>query len=104
MILAGMRRSRRASGEAFPKVARKQSESRARSFACVKCRGRACTEREVTIAALGHGVFRMPAPARYTAVTCALCGYTEFYSQAVVATDAESRPVGAELAKNVENP
>jgi predicted nucleic-acid-binding Zn-ribbon protein len=60
-------------------------------FVCPKCHGHGAFVQEVS---LGRGVARvLPlAPSRYLAVSCGLCGYTEFYQMAILEKETEEAP------------
>ena len=67
-----------------------REESLAANYNCPKCHGRNCRFEHVS---LPHG--RLPIhTGRYLAVTCGLCGFTEFYDQAV--TESAEEPAGDE--------
>ena len=57
-------------------------------FVCPKCHGHGAFVQEVL---LGRGVALVlsRAPARYLAVSCGLCGYTEFYQMAILESMTE---------------
>jgi len=58
------------------------------AFCCPKCKGRTA---KVDYARLPFVGGRFPLkPVRFLVVTCALCGYTEFYDQSVHANEKES--------------
>jgi predicted nucleic-acid-binding Zn-ribbon protein len=70
-----------------------------RDFICPKCHGHGAITQEVSV---GRGVVSsMLDPSRYMAVSCGLCGYTEFYLLAIVEkeTDPEEIPALAKLAE-----
>lgn len=69
-----------------------------REFICPKCHGHGALAQEVSI---GRGVARMLplTPSRYLAVSCGLCGYTEFYNLALLERDTEEVPALAKLAE-----
>lgn len=73
-----------------------------RDFVCPKCHGHGALVNEVS---LGRGVTRMLplSPYRYLAVSCGLCGYTEFYLLAIVEKETETDEMPA-LAKLAERP
>lgn len=73
-----------------------------RQFACAKCHGRACTAQEVTLATPVLGVLPLPGSVRYVAVSCSLCGFTEFFSLAVAAGDEARSPASPELADSTD--
>ncbi|MCB2154106.1 hypothetical protein KQI84_04420 [bacterium] len=67
-----------------------REEALAADYRCPKCRGQQCRFEHVN---LPHG--RLPIhTGRYLAVTCHLCGYTEFYDQAV--SESAEEPTGDE--------
>ncbi len=83
---------------------RSVKENLERDFVCVKCRAHGGTVEEV---GLPSGPFSRMFPVgstRYFAVSCSLCGYTEFYNLAVAvrAEEQESAPE-PDLVKGAEN-
>ena len=76
-------------------------ENMERNFVCPKCRRHGAVTEEVTV---GRCMARMiPLPStRYLAVTCGLCGYTEFYQMAILEKMAEKTPASARLAEKPE--
>ena len=52
-------------------------------YVCPKCRGHAADVREVALAKSGLLDLLPSKDNRYMEVTCALCGYTEFYNRAI---------------------
>ncbi len=55
-----------------------------RDYVCVKCRGREPRSREVTLSKSTGFLGLMPSEDnRYVEITCALCGYTEFFNRAI---------------------
>ena len=73
-----------------------------REFVCPKCHGRGAIAQEVNV---GRSVARMLPlpPTRYWAVSCGLCGYTEFYQMAIAVHAAEQIPQGGRLAEKPES-
>ena len=71
-------------------------EQMERDFVCPKCHGHGALAHEVSI---GRGVARMLAlaPNRYLAVSCGLCGYTEFYQLAILEKETEEAPALVQL-------
>lgn len=72
-----------------------------RDFVCPKCHGHGAIVQEVSI---GRGVVAsmLPmGPSRYLAVSCGLCGYTEFYQMAIVEKEIETEDIPA-MAKLAE--
>lgn len=68
------------------------------AYHCPKCRSTTCHVRHVTIP-----VTILPLPvSRYLATTCALCGYTEFYEQAVF--ESLAKPVKSEVRATESDP
>ena len=78
-------------------------EALERQFACLKCHGRTCTVQDVAFA--GGPLSRMlPVGShRYFAVSCTLCGFTEFYNLALIDHVEEPAPGKAKLAEGTEN-
>ena len=73
-----------------------------REFVCSKCHGRRCFTQNVKLAS-GLLAAMLPASSRYFAVSCALCGYTEFYNLALAIPKEQEEPGKAELAEGTEN-
>ncbi len=62
------------------------------NYTCPKCHGRTCTVSEFSTGNwAGKIPFRLSGN-RYRAVTCTLCGYTEFYSLKVMAAQKAEVP------------
>lgn len=81
----------------------RSKQSLQREFCCPKCRGRACSIEEVSLPISGPFSLMLPvAAARFHAVSCGLCGFTEFYNLAVLADSKEEAPAAAELASGGE--
>lgn len=74
-----------------------------RDFVCVKCHGHGAVVQEISVGLGGVARVLPLTPNRYLAVSCGLCGYTEFYQLAIVEKEAEEAPVPA-MAKLVEKP
>ncbi|HUT25943.1 MAG TPA: zinc ribbon domain-containing protein [Sumerlaeia bacterium] len=55
----------------------------AQNYVCSKCRGRQPVVREIVLAKSGLLDLLPSKDNRYIEVTCALCGYTEFYNRAI---------------------
>lgn len=55
----------------------------AAKFQCPKCRSHEAAAHEVTLAANPISMMIPDAGARYVALSCQLCGYTEFYNMAL---------------------
>lgn len=67
-----------------------------REFICPKCHGHGAVTQDV---AIGRGVVSsMLDPSRFLAVSCGLCGYTEFYALAIVEKETEELPAMVKLA------
>lgn len=80
------------------KLAREHFE---RDYVCPKCHGHGALTQEVSV---GRGVVAsMLVPSRYLAVSCGLCGYTEFYLLAIIEKEADTEDISA-LAKLAEGP
>ncbi len=75
----------------------------AREFICPKCRGRGGVAQEVTLPTSGSVPLLAFSLTRFHAVSCVLCGYTEFYSRAatVRAEEPEANPALAEGSDRV---
>ena len=58
------------------------------NFCCAKCRGRSAHVDRAHLPLTG-GRFPLK-PGRFVVVTCTLCGYTEFYDQALFAEERET--------------
>ena len=71
-----------------------------REFVCPKCHGHGALVQEVSI---GRSMMLPLGPTRYLAVSCGLCGYTEFYQTAIVEKEAETEEIPA-MAKLAEKP
>ncbi len=67
-------------------------ESLRESFHCPKCRGQQAHVDRATLTLSGGRFFPMK-PGRFLVVTCALCGFTEFYDMSLF---AEERQAAAE--------
>lgn len=74
-----------------------------RDFVCPKCHGRGAVTQEVTIARGVMASMLPGGPTRYLAVSCGLCGYTEFYQLAIVEKETEPEDLPA-MVKLVEKP
>ncbi|MCL5270541.1 MAG: zinc ribbon domain-containing protein [bacterium] len=72
-----------------------------REFICPKCHAHGATTQEVNVGRAVAGMFPLPA-SRYFAVSCALCGYTEFYLLAIAVRAAETAPATGKLAEKPE--
>lgn len=73
------------------------------SFVCVKCHSHSCVVEDVTIAS---GAFSRMLPvgsSRFVALSCSLCGYTEFFNLAAVTHAEEPEARRAELAGGMES-
>ncbi len=68
-----------------------------REFICPKCHGHGAVTQEVSIGRHVAGVFPLPAN-RYLAVSCGLCGYTEFYQMAIAVRADDEVPAINRLA------
>lgn len=78
------------------RVLKQTREQFERDFICPKCHGHGALSQEV---AIGRGmVSSMLGPSRYLAVSCGLCGYTEFYQLAIIEKETEEFPAMAKLA------
>ena len=65
-------------------------ERLARDFVCPKCHGQGAQAHEVALGRAVAGVIPV-ASGRFLAVSCVLCGYTEFYQLArVVRADVDA--------------
>lgn len=84
-------------------MARRTREQFEREFCCPKCRGRGAVVQEVQ---MSRSVARLIPilPARYLAVSCGLCGYTEFYQTAILESAGEEATSPAKLAEKPESP
>lgn len=69
-----------------------------REFICPKCRARGAHVQQVDVGRSMAGVIAI-SPDRYLAVTCGLCGYTEFYNQAICVKNEETETNRAKLAE-----
>lgn len=71
-------------------------------FCCAKCRGRKAHSSEIELA---KGVLMDLLPLktgkRYIVLTCALCGYTEFFDLAVVAHAAAVHRAEKRVAQDI---
>jgi predicted nucleic-acid-binding Zn-ribbon protein len=70
-----------------------------RHFKCPKCHGAGALVEELQIGRARASVIPQSRP-RYIAVSCALCGYTEFYQTRIAARSEE--PVHGETANLAE--
>ncbi|HOE95953.1 MAG TPA: zinc ribbon domain-containing protein [Candidatus Sumerlaeota bacterium] len=61
----------------------------AREFVCPKCHGHGAHVQEVSVGRAMVNLLPLPANS-YLAVTCGLCGYTEFYHLAIAEKVVES--------------
>ena len=74
----------------------------AEQFICAKCHNRTC---HVDDAAVSTGPLSrvLPVPmGRYLAVSCGLCGYTEFYNLAIHADAEQPAPRAAQAEQGSE--
>ncbi|MBI1785104.1 hypothetical protein HYR69_08155 [Candidatus Sumerlaeota bacterium] len=73
----------------------------AQNFNCPKCHARGGIGEEVTLPSLS---LRIPpvAATQYFAVSCGLCGYTEFYNLALAIPAREEVPRQADLVRGTE--
>ncbi|MGI6457902.1 MAG: zinc ribbon domain-containing protein [bacterium] len=62
------------------------------NYTCPKCRGRSCLTSEVSVSHNQKKFFLAGKNSRFLAVTCSLCGYTEFYNLNVLATQKQEVP------------
>lgn len=67
----------------------KKNHTFSENYICPKCRGRKSDIREVALAKTGILDLLPSRDNRYIEVTCALCGYTEFYNRAIYLTSQE---------------
>jgi predicted nucleic-acid-binding Zn-ribbon protein len=75
-----------------------------RDFVCPKCHGHGAVAQDVSLKRGGVVSSMLPlSPTRYLAVSCGLCGYTEFYLLAIVEKETEPEELPA-IAKLVEKP
>lgn len=79
-------------------------ETLERDFVCPKCRGHGAITCEVQIGRPICSMIPIMKPGRYLAVTCGLCGYTEFYNMAIAIKAAQTAPAQAttRLAQKTE--
>jgi len=85
---------------------RRVKEKLERDFICPKCRSHGATGEEVTLP--NGALSRMLPPlgsARYIALSCGLCGYTELYNLALAvrSKDKSESPEADDLVEGVEN-
>ncbi len=62
------------------------------NYKCPKCCGKTCITSEASVGSLPKRLFFRTNDDRYVVVTCALCGYSEFYSLKVLATGKSEIP------------
>jgi len=77
-------------------------EALSREFVCPKCHGRGGLAEDVALPTGRLSGMLAVSRGRYIAVSCSLCGYTEFYNLAVVAHAEEPAKVKAKLAREAE--
>ncbi len=65
------------------------------NYQCAKCRGRSFVTEEVSLRNQTKKNLLRPSNEPYLVVTCGLCGYSEFYSTKVLATQKEEKPAEA---------
>lgn len=71
-------------------------------FVCAKCHSHSCVAEDVTLAS-GPLSRMLPVGAtRFIALSCSLCGYTEFFNLAVIAHEEEPALGKAELREGME--
>lgn len=88
----------------FGKPVTNSKKEIARRFNCTKCHARSCLIDDVSIH--GGALTRMlpGSSSRYLAVSCSVCGYTEFFNRAAAVYDSQAEKVSSrELVEGTEN-